>query len=159
MATPELDGNEVSWYDGNTASYTTNFGQVQVSKKTGKSLFICVGLGRNQGNTEISFKYVDGQFIVYKSYLGDQIHEFLCSKNYPYKRGTSHMPAAKVLQIIQMDDNDSVAGIIAKRELVRQIARQIPLDRTERQMLQDLYKEWRKPIVIGKGDRHGKSKN
>ena len=143
----ELAGNAISWSDDRISSYTTNFGQVEVSKKNPtKVIGACVGFGREQGNLSIAIKIVSGEFIIYQDHIGSRIVEYISSPNYPYQRGTVKLPIITVIDVLKNDQNDSIAGILTKKEIVKLMRKKLKFTREDNIALKELYASWRTPI-------------
>lgn len=142
----QLDGNEIGWTNWGVKCYNTNFGQVELDENTEELVFCCIGIGRNQGNTEIGIKIIDGEFQIYKDTFGS-IYAELCSKNFPYPCNTKQdIEISEVLKILQNDDNDSIAAIIVKKEIVRLMYNKLKFELQELVLLKGLLGSWRKPI-------------
>lgn len=143
-----LAGNQIAWTneEEGVACYTTNYGQVSVDLQTGEFVDCCFGLGRNYGNTQMGIKIYDGEFQVYKDTF-NTIYAELCSKNYPYPRNKPSFPALEVIQMLQKDDNDGVAAILVKKEIVKLMFYHLKLNKSELIAIRELFKIWRKPII------------
>lgn len=142
-----LAGNEISWINFGKKSYTTNFGQVVLDEKTDEFRECCIGLGRNQGNTEISIKIFDGEFQITKDTF-NTVYAELCSKDFPYpKKPNQTIEIVEVLKILQKDDNDSIAAIIVKKEIVKLMYQKLHFGKAELIALEELLASWRKPIT------------
>lgn len=147
MSDSKLDGNEISWVNFGVKSYTTNFGQVTLDEKTDEFNECCVGLGRNQGNTEIGIKILQGEFQITKDTFGT-VYAELCSKDYPYpKKPNQTIEVLEILRILQKDNNDSIAAIIVKKEIVRLMYQKLKFGKAELIALRELLASWRKPIT------------
>lgn len=146
LSKEQLDGNEIGWVNWGVKCYNTNFGQVEIDEKTEEFVSCCIGLGRNQGNTEIGIKIFDGEFQIYRDTFGT-IYSELCSKNFPYPKNTKQsLEILDVLKILQNDDNDSIAAIIVKKELIKLMYNKLNFGKTELLALRELLDSWRKPI-------------
>lgn len=142
-----LDGNEISWVNFGVKCYSTNFGQVEVDEETEEFVECCIGLGRNYPNTEIGIKIYDGEFQVTKDTF-NTIYAELCSKNFPYPRNPRYsIEVLEIIQILKNDDNDSIAAVLVKRELVKLMYQKLKLTRAELKALNELVASWRKPIL------------
>lgn len=146
MSDASLAGEVPSYIEGKHSHYITNCGQVEVSTKTGKVFFACYGLGKNVGNIGLSVKIVNREFIVYRTYIGNSICEFLCSKDYPYKRGTTQMSIQQVLRILLLDEDNSQAGVYVKKELIRLMTQKLKFTLEDKTLLEELYMGWRTTI-------------
>lgn len=143
----KLAGNEISWVNFGVKSYTTNFGQVKLDEKTDEFRDCCIGIGRNQGNTEIGIKIIDGEFQITKDTF-HTVYAELCSKDFPYpKKPSQTIEITEVLRILQKDDNDSIAAIIAKKEIVKLMYQKLHFGKAELIALEALLASWRKPIT------------
>ncbi len=145
----QLDGNEPSWYnkENNSDHYTTNFGGVEITRDTQKMIDCCIGLGRNQYNTQMSIKIFDGEFQISRDTFNTIFAE-LCSPEFPYKKGTKQViEISDVLRMLQKDDNFSVAAIAVKKELIWLMVNKLHFTKEDRQELGKLLKIWRQPIT------------
>lgn len=150
----QLDGNEPSWVnenwygDGKTiVGYVTNFGMVEINQATGEVESAVIGVGRNQGNTQLSIKLIDNEFQVFKDTF-NTIWAELCSPDFPYKKNPSQsIGITEVLQVLQEDDNFSVAAIAVKKRLIWLMVNKLKFTTEERKALGRLLKAWRKPIT------------
>lgn len=146
MSDEQLKGNEISWRNWGVACYATNFGQVQVDEKTEEFVECCIGLGRNQGNTEMGITIYDGEFQISRSTF-NTVYAELCSKGYPHPKGCKQsIEIIDVLNMLLKDDNNSVAAIIVKKEIVKLMYKQFQFDDSELIALHKLFDLWRKPI-------------
>ena len=133
-------------YDG-VASYTTNFGQVEVNAKTHKLLNCCIGLGRNQENTAMSIKIDGNEFQIFKDSF-NTIYAELCSKNFPYPANCSQsIDLTEILQMLWKDDNFSVAAILVKKRLVELMYKKLKFSDLDLNYLHKIFESWRKPIL------------
>ena len=146
----KLDGNSPSWYDEETNSdvYTTNFGQVKIQRETDEVIWCCIGIGRNQGNTPLSIKYWDdGEFSVYKNMFG-KVSAELCSSHFEYpSKCKESLDLIEILEVLQKDDNYSIAAIAGKKELVKRLLNHFTFSKSESYELHKLFLIWRKPIT------------
>lgn len=142
-----LAGNEVGWTNWGVKCYATNFGQVEVDEKTEELKFCTIGLGRNQGNTEIGVKIFGNEFQVTKDTF-NTVYAELCSSGFPYpKKPNQSIKPMEVFQILQMDTNNSIAAIIVKKELVKLMVSKVRLERGELLLVRNLLSDWRFPII------------
>lgn len=143
-----LNGNEIAWTNWGIKSYTTNFGQVELNEKTEKLESCCIGLGRNQGNIEMSIKIIGIEFQITRDSFG-AIWAELCSPKYPYKywKPTKAIEISEVLQMLQKDDSYSIAAIIVKKRLVQLMRHQLHFTAANERELRELFKIWRKPVL------------
>lgn len=142
----QLQGNEIGWINWGIKCYNTNFGQVELDEKTEELVFCCISLGNNQGNTRIGVKIIDEEFQIYKDYFGT-IYSELCSDGFPNPARTlNKIGIEEVINILQNDDNDSVAAVLVKKELIRLMYNKLHFGRSELIALSQLLKSWRKPI-------------
>lgn len=147
MTQKSLDGNEIAWQNDEVKCYTTNFGTVEVDVNTEEFMECCIGLGRNYPNTQISIKIFDDEFQVSKDTFGSMYAE-LCSKNFPYPRNPKYsIEVLEIIQILKDDDNDSIAAVLVKRELIKLMYQKLKLTRAELKALNELVAGWRKPIL------------
>lgn len=146
-----IKGESPSWYDeeNDIDGFTTNFGTLTIHRSTGVIDFACIGLGRNDGNTRMSVR-IDGweyQVSKDKSFGATGLSE-LNSPNYPYKhKELPQLSVLEVLEMLQQDDNYSLAAVIVKRALVTSMKKYVKFSQEEKQALRELFKIWRKPIV------------
>lgn len=142
-----LDGNEIAWMNEEVKCYTTNFGMVYVDIDTEEFVECCIGLGRNYPNTQICIKIFDDEFQVTKDTF-NTVYAELCSKNYPYPRNPKYsIEVLEIIQILKDDDNDSIAAVLVKKELVRLMYQKLKLTKAELKALNELVASWRKPIL------------
>ena len=142
-----LAGNEVGWADEGVKCYNTNFGQVEIDKSTEELKFCVIGLGKNPGNTEISVKIFDNEFQVTKDMFSTPYAE-LCSKGFPYSKNLNQsIKPMEIFQILRHDNNNSIAAIIVKKELVKLIVTNMKLERGELLLVRELLNDWRFPII------------
>lgn len=144
-----LNGNEIAWTSWGISCYNTNFGQVEVDEKTEKFVSCCIGLGRNQGNTEMTIKITKGEFQITRDSFG-AVYAELCSPNYPYKhhKKTGTITVGEVLRMLQKDTNNSVAAIIVKKEIVTLLRKKrMNLIVDDYKEIRELFRIWRKPIL------------
>lgn len=144
-----LNGNEMAWTNWGIKCYDTNFGQVELNEDTEELVSCCIGLGRNQGNTAMSIKIIGGEFQITCDSFGS-IWAELCSPKYPYK---DYNPTKKsievneVLQMLQKDNNYSIAAIIVKKKLIRLMKYQLHFTAVDKSELKELFRIWRKPVL------------
>lgn len=143
-----IKGNEIAWTNCGISCYNTNFGMVEVDEKTSRFVSCCVELGRNQGNTPMQVKIFDNEFQISCDYLG-AISSELCSPNYNYScnKSIKSIEITEVLQMLQQDNNCSVAAIIAKKELVKLMKVKLHFTADNEKELKELFRIWRNPIL------------
>lgn len=142
----QLKGNEIGWINWGRACYNTNFGQVQLDEKTGEFVECCIGLGRNQGNTQMGITIFDNEFRISKDTF-NTIYAELHSKNYPYPANCKQsIEILEVLKMLQKDNNDSVAALIVKKKIVELMYKEFQFGKPELVALHELFRSWRKPI-------------
>lgn len=146
-----IDGEAPSWYDqeDDIDGYTTNYGGVQVSRKTGEIIFACVELGRNYENRPMTVKIIESEFqVLVRDNTGRGKNE-LASLQYPYKlKELPRLSPMEVLEMLQKDDNMFYAAVLTKKTLVNQMMRHIKFNKDEQKALKELFKIWRKPIIL-----------
>lgn len=144
-----MDGNSISWSNWGVKSYTTNFGQVIIDDKTNLIKECCIGLGKNQPNSEISVKIFDGEFQVLKETFYT-VYSELYSKKFPYPVKTCPtLPIVEILEILQKDNNDSIAAVTVKKQLTMLVFQKLSVEFGKKELiaLRELLKSWRKPIL------------
>ena len=148
----QLDGDLPSWFnkDTNSDHYTTNFGSVEINKDTREVGDVSIGLGRNQGNTQMSIYIYDAEYKVTRDTFGSVYAQF-CSPNakFPYtgQNVKQNIEVIDILKMLQKDDNHSVAAIAAKKEFIKLLCRYHKFSKQEAYELHLLLAIWRKPIT------------
>lgn len=145
-----IEGNE-SIYNESTDcfTYTTNFGQLSVARKTGVITYACLGFQIPSEHEEICVKFIDDEFQVYISDMYGNSRCELNSPKYPYKNtGTPTLKVEHVLLMLQEDPNYSDAAIIAKKALVAGMWKHLKLGKRDKQTLDNILHEWKQPIRV-----------
>lgn len=148
----QITGEIPSWYDeeDDLDGYTTNYGGATVIKSTGKINYACIGLGRNQSDSQMIVKISKDEFQVVKNKQGSNIDiAEINSSGYPYKhKELSPLDLIEVLEMLQSDDNYHYVVVLVKKTLIKLIIKHIKLNKEEKQALEELFRIWRKPITI-----------
>lgn len=147
----QIDGEIPSWYDkdDDIDGYTTNYGGIQVIRKTGKLDFACIGLGKDYGNQPMTVKIIESEFQVLVSDSTGRGKTELTSPHYPYKlKELPRLDLIDVLEMLQKDTNMFYAAVLTKKTLIKQMMWYIKFSKEEQKALKELFKIWRKPIIL-----------
>lgn len=155
MTQRTLDGYEPSWYDkeDNTAHFTTNFGTVGVTQDTWELTECCIGIAKEYKQDHMQVKIYDGEFQVlreqgmfYSGVLESSGYKYPIRKSYVGHR-FDDLTVSEVLRALIQCTNYSTAAIVAKKELVRLMRKQLKFTKEDDKLLKELFAIWRKPIL------------
>lgn len=139
-----LKGNLASWKTEEGDEYITNNGWATLN---GGHVVSCnMRLAKNHKGIALVVKIDNEQFTCIQERRFYPEAE-LASSGYSYKdKNLNSLPAWKVLEMIGRDHTDGYAARKVKKEIVRLLQKNVKLRKSD---LNDLLKEWRKPIKKG----------
>lgn len=153
----KLDGNDWSWLDydcrlpGEDFSfvYVTNCGIVKMSQ-SGYVLDAIYGIGRNYPNTSLEVQLDCNRYRVSTSRMTIEDEVF----NHP-DMSRSHagrklhlLPIQKVIDVIENDNNMSIAGIAVKRQLLQILIKDKRTTRQQVRQINRIFRKYRKRIHL-----------
>lgn len=147
-----LEGMEPSyiWEDDQLICYTTNKGQVQLdfNYETNNCIY---GIGRNldiNHRLEVQIHDYYSLRVATNRMFGGYIDEFCNDKSLSraYGKSLALLPVSTILETLEMDDDESYAGIAVKRGMMICLSR-TNMNKADKAHFKAIAKSWRKRVI------------